>query len=388
MRGWVRVLVIVLVALAVLVVAAVLAVQPLATWRTRKALSHLEGMQARFSTVRVSLRDLSYEIRGLRIEKRASSGKLQPFFEARTIRVGLLSRELWHRHLVAHVDLDRPRLSLVEEGVGEEEGRAPKEEVKKVPTLAQRLGNLGPLRVDRIQVRGGEVRWTDAREPEQPTLRFHRVEATLENLATRPALSRGEPTVLAARGVLQETGQLSFFATADPLAKKLTFAGQGRLDHLQVKELGALFASKTDVKPTQGTLDLTLRFECENGELNGGIRPLLKGAETKAAKKGIGPKLKSFLADASLHIFKNDVPGQEAVATTVPIQGSLDDPKLQLVPTILGVVRNAFVRGLSASLQGLPPPEAPKKEGTLEQARRALAPGRGNQPRAQPEGKR
>jgi uncharacterized protein YhdP len=387
MRRALRILAIVVVAVAVLLVAAVLAVQPLATWRTRKALSHLEGMRARFSTVEVSLRDLSYTIRGLRIDKRAADGEYQPFFEARSIRVGLLSRELWHRHLVAHVDLERPRMSLVEEG-GEKAGRAPKEEVKKVPSLAQRLGNLGPLRIDRVQVRDGEIRWTDAREPEQPTLRFHGVEATLENLATRPALSRGEPTVLAARGVLQDTGQASFFATADPLAKKLTFAGQGRVEHLDVKELGSLLASKTDVKPTQGRLDLTVRFECENGELTGGIRPLLQGAETKAAKKGIGPKLKSFLADASLHIFKNDVPGEQAVATTIPIQGRLDDPKLQLVPTILGVVRNAFVRGLSASLQGLPPPEAPKKEGALEQARRALSPGRGNQPRAQPEGKR
>ena len=63
----------------------------------------------------------------------------------------------------------------------------------------------------------------------------------------------------------------------------------------------------------------------------------------------------------------------------------MDDPDLQLVPTILGVVRNAFVRGLADSLEGLPPPKAKEKEGVLEQARRALGSGKERQPRAQPE---
>ena len=48
-------------------------------------------------------------------------------------------------------------------------------------------------------------------------------------------------------------------------------------------------------------------------------------------------------------------------------------------------LRHAFVRGLSDSLQGLPPPKAKEPEGVVHQARRALTPGRGQQPRAQPE---
>ncbi len=176
--------------------------------------------------------------------------------------------------------------------------------------------------------------------------------------------------------------------TADPLAKKLTFAGQGRLQGLRLAELGELIGSKSDVAPDRGTLDMSLRFRAEDGRLSGGIRPILKGAGMRASKPGLGPKLKSLIADASLNIFKDDVPGRKAVATTIPIEGRVDDPNLQLLPTILGVVRNAFVRGLSDSLQGLPPPKAKEKEGTVEQARRALTPGRGKLPRAQPEGEK
>ena len=92
------------------------------------------------------------------------------------------------------------------------------------------------------------------------------------------------------------------------------------------------------------------------------------------------------LADAALSLFKDDVPGRHAVATTIPISGTVQDPHAQPIPTVIGVLRNAFVRGLADSLSGLPPPKATKQQGVLEQARTGLSPNK--QPRAQPGGKK
>jgi hypothetical protein len=402
MRRRTRRIVIVLAAVALVLVAARLALDPLATWRTRRALAGLKGMNATFSDVEVKLLDLSYAIHDLRIEKRAGGGAALPFFAVRKAQFGLLGKELLHRHVVAHVDLDGPKLNLIQADdrkgpaeaakpgveaaeVAEKSAHEPGQEVHETPALGKKLAALAPFRVDRVQVRRGEVLWIDAREPKKPRLWLHGVEATLENFATRPALARGEPTVLAGRGVIQRTGRVSLYATADPLAKKLTFAGQGRVEGLQLEELGELLAAKQAVVPDKGVLDMSLRFTAVNGALTGGLRPILKDAGTRAAAPGLGPKIKSALADASLEIFKDDIPGREAVATTIPLSGRVDDPELQLVPTILGVVRNAFVRGLADSLAGLPPPKAKKPEGILDQARRALSPERGRQPRAQPD---
>lgn len=389
-------------AIVILVAIAVrLTLDPLATWRTRRVLAGLPGMQARFSKVEVKLLDLSYAIRDLRIEKRTGGGAALPFFQVAEARFGLLVRELVHGHVVARIDLDRPKLNLIQaddrKGPGEaakpgagaevaarSAGR-PGQEVHETPALGKKLEELAPFLLDRVQVRNGEVLWVDAREPEKPRLWFHAIQATLENFATRPALSRGEPTVLAARGTLQKSGRASFFATADPLAKKLTFAGQGRVEGFQLAELGELLGSKEDVVPEKGVADVSIRFRAVDGQLTGGVRPILKDASTRAGKPGLGAKLKSALADASLKIFKDDVPGREAVATTIPIVGRVDDPQMQLVPTLLGVVRNAFVRGLADSLEGLPPPKAKEREGVLEQARRAVKPGPRAQPRAQPQ---
>jgi hypothetical protein len=365
---------------AVLLVGIRLALDPIVTWRTQRVLDGLEGMRGSFDDVAVSLHELSYEIRGLRIVKVDEEGRSLPFVAADRARFGLYFKELLRGNVVADVDLEAPALSLVSA-----KAQPKKREVAETKEVGRGLEDLAPFRIDRLQVKDGLLVWIDATSPDEPRLRLHQIEGTLENFASRKALAANEPTVLAARGVLQGTGKVSVFATADPLAKKLTFAGQATLEGLRVAELSSVVAAKSDVTPNEGVLDLSVRFKAEDGHLSGGVRPFLKEGGTRAAEDGIGPKLKSLLADAALEIFESDrAGGKDVVATTIPIRGTVEDPRAQAVPTILGILRNAFVRGLSDSLSGLPPPEAKEREGVLEQARRALSPNRGAQPRAQP----
>jgi hypothetical protein len=343
-------------------------------------------MHGTFANYRVRLVDLSYSIDDLSIDKQTAAGARLPYFEVDRARFGLHWRELLRGHVVARLDLDRPRLNVVQvrkPSLREGDEPASGQQIEEVPKVGRRLRDLAPFLIDRAQVKDGELRILDARKEEQALLRLHGIELTIENFATRPALSKGEPTVLAARAVLQESGKVSVFATADPLAKGVTFAGQGRLEHLPLVEIQDLFDAHAKIEPEQGTLDMSVRFQAVNGKISGGVRPILKGVTTRPADKGLRAKLESLLADAALEIFEDDVPGREAVATTIPLSGTVNAPAAQAVPTVIGVLRNAFVRGLADSFSGLPPPKAEKREGVLEQARRGLSEKRG-QPRAQP----
>ncbi|HET6439149.1 MAG TPA: DUF748 domain-containing protein [Anaeromyxobacter sp.] len=362
--------------LVVVLAAMLVAAQPLARWETRRVLSRLDGMRASFESVQVRVADLSYEIRGLHIDKVDEAGKGHPFLEVQRVRAGVYGHELLGGHLVLAVDLVEPRVTLVE-STRKGERRTP----ESAGETTRRIERMTPLRIDRVQVRRGEVVWVDAREPEKPVLRLSAVEATLENFASRPSLARKQPTVLAARALLQRTGRVEAFATADPLAKTLTFAGQGSVRGLALADIATLLESKTDLRVTQGAIDVFARFQAQDGTLNGGVRPVLHGAKVKAGKPGVGPALKALIGDAALSIFKDKDTG--TIATTIPIEGTVEGPETQFVPTVLGILRNAFVRGLEGGLSGLPPPKAPKPEGILEQSRRALSPDRG-EPRSQP----
>jgi hypothetical protein len=114
------------------------------------------------------------------------------------------------------------------------------------------------------------------------------------------------------------------------------------------------------------------------------VKPVLKNVEVKSASNGLGARLKGALADAGIHIASNKDRGQEKVATVIPIRGTLTDAHPQVVPAILGVIRNAFVEGLVSGFADLPPPTSEKKEGVIKQTWKALKKKEGP-PEAQPE---
>ena len=107
-------------------------------------------------------------------------------------------------------------------------------------------------------------------------------------------------------------------------------------------------------------------------------------AQTPAApaEKAAPPPLEEFMrlpAYALPRVSRNG----KYFAVTIPIKGKLTDPDIQLWPTVLGVIRNAFVQGLASGFANVPPPTAEKKEGPVVQAKNALTKDKGP-PKAQP----
>lgn len=357
-----------LIAVAAVLVAARMALNPFVARHTRSVLASLNGYRGSFDDVSVSLLHLSYTIEGLKLVQVPTppgASEKRPFFYVKRAEIGLHWRDLIHRReLVGSVELDEPKLNLIAGGDKEPSQTAPQD-----PQLGKKISKLAPLDVDRIELKQAEVNFTDDTAATSPSIWVHRLDATLENLATRVGLLHGEPTTLAASGTLQKTGQLSVFVTADPFAKALAFSGRASVEGLALSDVGNFLVNKADLAPTRGTLDLFAEFDAHDGRLAGGVKPILKHASVKPAKGGLGPKLKAWIADAGLKILSDRVPGRDAAAALIPIEGKIGDAKAPLWPTVWGVLRNAFVVGIQSGFSGLPAGDNQKK--VEPQARRA-----------------
>lgn len=352
---------------ALIVVALLLLVffglDPVIEWQTRKRLAVLQPeYQVTFEDVSFRPTRLSFVLKGLKVMKQSAGGEKLPYFSAGRVETRVYGRELLNLHLVVQVEVDEPRLNLISAKREEEQQLEP-----EVPDLSEKLEKMLPLSVDRIQVRNAALLFTDKTNPDFPNVWVHRVDGTVENLATRAALARGEPTTIALSGTLQESGELSVFLTADPLAKGLYFAGRANIANFELKELSKTMASKTGVSASEGTLDLFAEFDCRAGQLKGGIKPVLKNVKVVKAKPGLGNAVKAVLADAAVKVLSDRVVGREALATVIPLRGDINKPDLQLWPAVVGVLRNAFVIGVSEGYARLPPLEAGEKEGAVEQ---------------------
>ena len=136
--------------LVLVVFAARVALNPVARYFTRRALNSSQQLSGTFSDLGVSLPRLTYWIDDLSIRERSSPRASEPLFYAKRVVIALSARDLFHRHLVGHINLDRPKLAF-----------APSPEPAKTTSrtlfcLRDALLRSLPFRLDRLQVVDGQ----------------------------------------------------------------------------------------------------------------------------------------------------------------------------------------------------------------------------------------
>jgi hypothetical protein len=361
-----------------LVLVGLFGVQPYVDWKTKQVLAVFTGYTSTYETARFRFNKLDYRLTGVKIVKESAGGVEEPFAAWDVMEMSVDWRELLHRHIVARVGFEKPVVHLI---AAKEVGARQLD--PEIPDLSDKLAKALPLTVARVSVSEGELFFVDKSQPEFPRVWLHDLDATVENLATRLALAKGEPTIVAFSAVGQKSALVSAYVTADPVRKGLFFSGRFDVRGLELVELKDLLSSETGLQFDQGTLDVFAEFECRDGQLSGGVKPLIKNGRIVQGKPDLGNLLKAVVADAALTIFTDRTAGKDTVATVIPITGRVTRPDVQLWPTVIGVVRNAFVEGVSESYAHLPPPTSAKVEGVLPQLVKGLDKNAGP-PKAQP----
>ena len=358
-----------------------LLLDPVAAHFTRKALRDADGIRGDFHSVHVTVFPPGYQIRRIKIVEHPRDDWKNPLFYAERVAATVDMSELFHARLVARVRLDAPKIVIAERGKKAEKKAA------GVPDVRDALLRVLPARVNRIEIREGELLYRDLTAPRDPEIWVHDLELAVENIATRPNLAGGRPVTVSGSAKLGRSGDITLFVSANPFARKLEFAGKFSVEGWRAAELFDLIEPATDLQTPEGTISVFTEFKSAAGLITGGVKPVLKNVKIRPTEDNFGNKLKAWLADKGLRLFSDRVPDRNAVVTVVPIKGRLDDPDVQLWPAVIGVIRNAFVEGISSGFTHLPPPTAEKEEGKIEQLREGLKKEEGP-PEAQPTGRK
>jgi hypothetical protein len=320
---------------AVVLLVAAIAVPPLARSKTREALADMKGARGEFGDVQVSLFPLRYTITRLKITRKDALLK-EPTFYAERLTATLRWAPLLGGVLAASVDGERVKAVLEEPEPGPD---------TPLPSLSE----LVPVRavLERLQLRDSEVLYAWVRKEGWPTVWGHGIEATLENLGSRPGLVE-RPMVLAARGRIDRKGTVWFAVSAEPWAERLTFAGNAGARDFDPSQLNAYLSPKKDVTLTPGSYSLKMSFRCNSGKLTGTVDPDLTGSEIRS-DGDVGSALKVFfgkIALASVGPTEGTRP-----SGAIAVRDDLSDPKLQLAPRLEKVIENGFALGLQEAIR-------------------------------------
>jgi hypothetical protein len=359
----------------VLVVAARLVLDPLASHFLTQSLSGIEGYRGRFAAVHVSVLPLELQVTDLVFDQEGV--KAEPIAAVHDLRAQVLWRKLLQGRVVALATVDKAKVVITvgRSRVTEQLARGVRDANEELRQndfdFGVTLQKLIPLRIDRIEVREGEFLVVDATDPRFPGFWVSEIELVLDNLVTRPELDQGLPLTLTMRARVAKTGVLKAMATADLHADKPAFTGQAQMTGLRLESLYAWTSSKAGLS-AKGNFEVFTNFNSTEGVLSGDVKVLVRNAEVGPANAEVSSAVKASLANLAIKVLSDRVEGREAIGTTMPIRGTLKEVDAQVWPTILGVIRNAFVQGLDWGFSDLPRPTAPDEQGVLPQAVRGL----------------
>ena len=264
--------------------------------------------------------------------------------------------------VVSAIKLVQPKIRIFhaapppEEDGADQKKKEPPAQSDEAVDLNELLHKITPVDVDHIDILDGQVAFVDTGRQERPELWMHDLQLSVENLTNRVRLTEGRPVLLTASATLARSGAASLLVTADPFEKGLTFSGRAAIVGLQTAELYRFIEPATKMQAPEGTIDVFVEFDCRNGQLTGGVKPVLKNVKVRPADQGFFSAIKAWVTDLAVKVFSDRVPNRNAVATVIPIKGTLTGPDVQLWPSIFGVLRNAFVEGLTSGYAHLPPP--------------------------------
>lgn len=331
-----RVALLLLGALGVLLVAVRLVANPLARWETKRLVSSLHGVQGDFLDARLSFFPLVYDVSHLKLTQPERQTQ-EPILYADELSLQLLWGPLLTGQLVARIRASGVKVVLEQPEPG-------------TPARFPELSRIIPVRIrlERLQVRQGEVLYVWVHQKGRPSMWFHDIETTLENIGSRPDAASGLMT-LAATGVVQRSGRMSVVVQADPYAQLLTFRGQARLEDFDVAQMNALIESQKGVKLSPGVFSLRMTFDATAGRLEGRVEPHLTGTEVVAPDANPRSAVTALLGRLSMTL----TPEPEGTTATgaILVRDELTTPDRPLLLGMEKVVENGFLLGLQESLR-------------------------------------
>lgn len=331
----------------------------------------MDGVMA---AAHVSIFPPQIEINRLKLIETPGGQWNEPLFYAERIDLSLLWGSLFEGDAVLNARITKPKVIVYQKA---------RKKTEKGLDLASSLEEQAPLKLARIEVVDGELVLSSGEGKNLPLIWLHDVQIVVQNLTSRKDLGRGRPATAMMRGRLQKSARVEAFATLDPWNKGLNFSGRASVKGLGPADVNGILANEAEMVLKKGSVDIFTEFDVRRGKIKGGVKPVLKNIELAASDNGLWNRLKAWMADTTLDVLSDDLPGRDAVATVIPIKGRIDDPKVQLTPTLIGIVRNAFVIGLRSGFTHLPPPGSRKEDSVIKQVKEGLDRKEGK-PEAQP----
>jgi hypothetical protein len=332
---------------AVVAVAARLAA-PFAVERyVNRQLAEMGEYRGSVEHIDLSLIRGGYVLRNLEIVKIDAAPETPPFASIPMMELALQWRALFRGSAVGEVIMRSPQLNMVQSQASEEK------QLGTGVNWPQEIRDLFPFQLNLVEASDGLVTFRAPGISTNDSLTMRNFTMQLLNLTNVQDLEEPAFADLNVHGQIMGNAPITLIGSIDPNEMTPTFDIDLSIESARLVDVNPWLNEFLKVDAEMGVFSMYAELAAAEGRFEGYVRPILEEPKfVDANEDEDGPFRKAWegLVNLAAKILENEEESQ--VATQIPLRGEIMEPDVDVLTTMVNLMRNAFVAAFSHSLDG------------------------------------
>lgn len=300
-----------------------------------KVLADIPGYYGQVADIDIALIRGAYVIKGLYLNKVNADSQV-PFLDFEKTDISIEWKSLFKGKIVSEIIMTRPTLIYVNEDHEKSDTEAELEDWTKA------LTDLVPIDINRLQIINGKAAFVEITADPTIDLHLHSIYLNATNLRNVVQKERTLPSNVTATAVSIGNGDVKLEGKMNLVKQIPDMDMSFSLENASATALNDYTHHYAKIDFEEGTFNLYSEVAIADAYLKGYIKPMLKDAKLIGKDDGFLATLWEGFVGFFKFILKNHK--TDTLATKVPVEGDLKEVKTKILPTILNIFRNGWIK--------------------------------------------
>jgi uncharacterized protein DUF748 len=288
----------------------------------------------------------AYRIDGLEIVKKGGRQRT-PFFDSQRVDFSVEWHSLLHGSLVAEAHFFEPKLNLVEAKSNQQE------QLGKEEDWHAKLEELFPFQFNTVEVHDGTITFRTPGITTKDALTARKLNGIITNITNVAETEKDNFAEFRLTGKVLGGADAWAYGSTEPFTQRATTDLNLAVENVSVPKVNPWLREYLKADAVRGEFDLYLEVASSNGRYKGYAKPMLENVQFLSLEEVPKENPVKSLWQGTLQLAAELLENQprKQLAAEVPFSGTIAGGKTDLVAAITSVLRNAFVRAFTHSIE-------------------------------------
>ncbi|SRX55589.1 DUF748 domain-containing protein [Aequorivita sp. CIP111184] len=306
-----------------------------------KVLANIPGYYGQVEDVDISLIRGAYVINGMYLSKGTAASQV-PFLNFPKSDISIEWKSLFKGKIVSEIIMTSPEVIYVFEDQKEESGDA------NVDDWTKALTDIVPIDINHFEVHDGKVAFVQLSAEPNIDLQIDKLELTADNLRNVVEKERILPSPIRASGVSIGKGKVALEGNMNLVKEIPDMDLSFSLEDADATALNDFTNYYAGIDFDKGKFGVYSEVAIADGHIIGYVKPLLTNTELI----GEGDSFLDVLWEGFVGFFKFLLKNQgtDTLATKVPFEGDLNNVEAGVLPTVVNIFKNAWIKAFTGDV--------------------------------------